>query len=191
MSALWKGIDVGNADLRECRLRALFASLLELAFDYGACYTTDDYQGVSIWRPPLHGMLPFSAYITNGWQMLNIFGVSGSWKAAWTMSALDERHMQQDPQHWYLQTIGTAPMFQGRGYGSALLHAHLRIVDEQGLPAYLEATTEQNARYYEKFGFRVIEEIKFSDTCTSWCMLRAAAGAAGMSVAVEGGKENE
>ena len=42
--------------------------------------------------------------------------------------------------HWYLPVLGTAPEYQGRGVGSALLRALLARSDAEGLPAYLESS---------------------------------------------------
>jgi ribosomal protein S18 acetylase RimI-like enzyme len=163
-----------RGDLKECKCRDLFNSLLTLAFEYGACYVTSDYQSCTIWRPPGQGLLPFTSYVSQGATMLSVFGLTGSWKAIWTMDEIEKRHQQQPKQHWYLQTIGTAPDFQGKGYARALMLKHLALIDQAGLPAYLEATKEDNVKIYEKFGFRVVEGgvIKFSDTCTVYCMAR-------------------
>jgi ribosomal protein S18 acetylase RimI-like enzyme len=70
---------------------------------------------------------------------------------------------KHDPRehHWHLGPLGVDPDFQGRGIGKKLLGAFLEIVDEQGLPAYLETDVDRNVALYEQFGFRVIarEEI--------------------------------
>ena len=39
--------------------------------------------------------------------------------------------------------------------GSALLAANLRVVDEAGLPAYLEASNSANVPLYQRYGFVV------------------------------------
>ncbi len=59
-----------------------------------------------------------------------------------------------DP-HLYLPFIGIRPAFQGRGLGSALLRVVLDRCDAERIPAYLEATCEDNKRLYERHGFAV------------------------------------
>jgi ribosomal protein S18 acetylase RimI-like enzyme len=66
------------------------------------------------------------------------------------------------------------PAQQGRGYGSALLEHALCIIDEQGMPAYLEATTERNKALYERYDFEVVGEIQYGTSPTMWPMYRTA-----------------
>jgi ribosomal protein S18 acetylase RimI-like enzyme len=70
---------------------------------------------------------------------------------------------KHDPQrsHWHIGPIGVDPERQGRGIGKALLGAFLKMVDEQGAHAYLEADVDANVRLYEMFGFKVIAQADF------------------------------
>ena len=52
----------------------------------------------------------------------------------------------------------------------------LCIVDEQGMPAYLEATTERNKRLYERYGFEVTGEIQYGSSPAMWPMYRKPRG---------------
>ena len=87
---------------------------------------------------------------------------------------IDAVHSRMAPfKHWFLQTIGVDPQFQGRGYASKLLTPMLSRIDEESLPCYLETLEEQNVGLYEHFGFKVIEESKVPNTnLTNWAMLR-------------------
>jgi ribosomal protein S18 acetylase RimI-like enzyme len=62
--------------------------------------------------------------------------------------------------HWYLPLIGVAPSGQGRGCGATLLRRGLARCDEDHVPAYLEATSIRSVPLYERFGFKVVGEIK-------------------------------
>ncbi|MFE4644295.1 GNAT family N-acetyltransferase, partial [Streptomyces sp. NPDC056730] len=42
---------------------------------------------------------------------------------------------------------------QGRGLGRALIEPVLERCDREGLPAYLEASSERSRRLYERLGF--------------------------------------
>ncbi len=55
--------------------------------------------------------------------------------------------------HWYLYYLATVPERQGTGIGSALLRPVLRRCDEEGSPAYLEATSQRNRVLYRRHGF--------------------------------------
>lgn len=55
--------------------------------------------------------------------------------------------------HWYLSDIAVDDRARGLGVGSALLTHRLAVIDREGLPAHLEATTPDSRRLYERFGF--------------------------------------
>ena len=78
------------------------------------------------------------------------------------LGVLDETlgaHHPDEPV-WYLGSIATLPDAHGRGYGRRLIEATLAVVDGDGLPAYLEATSLRSAPLYERHGFRPVEPIE-------------------------------
>jgi GNAT superfamily N-acetyltransferase len=88
------------------------------------------------------------------------------------LEEMDEHHPQQPC--WYLPFMGVDPRRQGRGLGGRLLRHGLRRVDEDRLPAYLEASTPRNRALYERHGFGVVGEIRVADSPPLWPMLRPA-----------------
>ncbi len=74
---------------------------------------------------------------------------------AFRMMGVWTKHDPPKP-HWHLGPIGVHPECQGQGIGKAMLASFLKVVDEQGMPAYLEADVDRNVALYEKFGFKVI-----------------------------------
>lgn len=78
--------------------------------------------------------------------------------------------------HWYLPLIGVEPMAQGRGLGTALLRHRLERCDAEGLPAYLEATTERNRDLYARHGFEVLRVLQAGASPPMWAMLRRPRG---------------
>ncbi|MEV6812987.1 GNAT family N-acetyltransferase [Micromonospora sp. NPDC051296] len=63
-----------------------------------------------------------------------------------------DAHRPLDP-HVYLASMGVRPDLRGRGVGGAILAEGLRAADAEGLPTYLEASTEQSRRLYLRHGF--------------------------------------
>jgi predicted N-acetyltransferase YhbS len=59
---------------------------------------------------------------------------------------------------WYLDAIGVDPSRQGRGVGDALVRHGLDAAADAGVDAFLETALAGNVRYYERFGFRVVDE---------------------------------
>lgn len=89
---------------------------------------------------------------------------------------IDTVHQCLTPfKHWFLQTIGIAPQFQGKGYAGKLLRPILSRINEEGLPCYLETLDEQNVSLYEYFGFKIVDKSNVPETSlTNWAMLREA-----------------
>lgn len=87
---------------------------------------------------------------------------------------LDALHPRYAPEpHWYLAMLGVDPAWQRQGLGEALMRPVFAAADRDGLCCYLEAPTEDNARYYERRGFRVLAETDVPDSDVHvWLMRR-------------------
>ncbi|HVB43273.1 MAG TPA: GNAT family N-acetyltransferase [Streptosporangiaceae bacterium] len=67
-------------------------------------------------------------------------------------AALESRHLIGAAHH-HLALLGVRPGQQGRGIGTALLRAHHRLLDQAGVAAYLEASSQRTRRLYERHGY--------------------------------------
>ena len=76
--------------------------------------------------------------------------------------------------HWYLPLIGTDPLHQGKGFGSALLEHAMRRCDKNRMPAYLESSSPGNVPLYERFGFKVMGTIQQGSSPPLFPMFRPA-----------------
>ncbi|MEU6146316.1 GNAT family N-acetyltransferase [Streptomyces sp. NPDC047081] len=75
--------------------------------------------------------------------------------------------------HEYLWMIGTAPGRQGEGLGTALITHVLDRCDQDGLPAYLEASSARSRALYERLGFQLIgSPLRLPDGPLMWPMWR-------------------
>lgn len=76
----------------------------------------------------------------------------------WRKSVWFKEWAAHDPveQHWHLGPIGVLPSHMGRGVGTELMQRFCKEVDNCSARAYLETDLDENVRFYEKFGFRVI-----------------------------------
>jgi ribosomal protein S18 acetylase RimI-like enzyme len=68
-----------------------------------------------------------------------------------TRRAMYEHHPTEP--HYYIRCVGVRPGLQGQGLGSALMRPTLERCDSDGVPAYLEASSERSAALYERLGF--------------------------------------
>lgn len=75
--------------------------------------------------------------------------------------------------HWYLGPIGTEPTHQREGIGTALISHVLARCDKNGLPAYLESSSEANLSLYLRLGFEMSKELRVApDGPRLWLMWR-------------------
>lgn len=67
-------------------------------------------------------------------------------------------HRLAPKSHWYLWAVGVVPPSQGKGVGGRLLKAGLTRANTEGTACYLETGVASNIHFYERHGFRVVEE---------------------------------
>jgi GNAT superfamily N-acetyltransferase len=140
-----------DSETRAEKLLAYFTTELEtLVPDHREVWVTEDGSGAAVWAPPGRWRVPLAQTLGEGPRMLGVFGR----RLPLALRALLrlERHHPK-PGHWYLQYLGVEPRRQGRGLGGALLAPVLARCDAEGVPAYLEASTERNRALYERNGF--------------------------------------
>jgi len=127
----------------------------------GQVWTTDQLDGAALSIPPGMWRLPWPVAIRHGLGFTRAFGARLPHATA-LLLMMERRHISEP--HHYFPYIGVAPAAQGRGLGTRLMQPTLDRCDEVGLPAYLEATSERNAKLYERLGFTVIEELTFASS---------------------------
>jgi GNAT superfamily N-acetyltransferase len=124
----------------------------------GEVYMTKDGAAAALWAPP-------GKWQASVWSMLALLPVmvracGGHLSRALRMQKLmEKKHKEQCESHYYLAYVGTDPVNQGKGYGTALLAHMLRRCDAERVPAYLEASSPRNQALYYRHGFKVIEEL--------------------------------
>lgn len=155
------------------KLEAVMGIFFKLGLPHGACFTTSDYESVTLWRPPNGWHVPFWSYIVNGPKLVSIFG-SRVFGALAVVDMMEKLHPHEP--HWYLQTVGTDPQFQGKGYGGIILRHTLAMADAQHMPCYLESSKDTNIPIYQNFGFKLKDEIQVPNGGPKiWPMWRSAA----------------
>jgi ribosomal protein S18 acetylase RimI-like enzyme len=148
---------IPNDANRQARLRHYFGiELRHFALPHGHVETTDDLAGAMLSLPPGRWRVPLWATLLHG----RVFGVRVA-KAASIGATMEWRHMRlaREP-HYYVRDIGVHPDTQGRGLGSALMRPTLDRCDREGVPAYIEASSERSAALYARLGFQLIEELR-------------------------------
>lgn len=135
----------------------------------GQVWTAAPTTGASLELPPDSWRMPPSTQLLHGPAFVRVFGSRLPRTIA--LLTLMERHHVREP-HYYIPYVGVSPESQGHGLGTALLTPTLDRADIEGLPAYLEATSERNAALYRRLGFIAIGELRLRDSPPLWRMLR-------------------
>ena len=179
---IWKAV---LSDTTRTQKVSAFETPLRYCLKYGRVYATSaNLEGVAAWLPddstiftPLRlvwsGAMP--AAFRLGWKtekkMEPIFG---------PLEAYRTETMRETP-FVYLQIIGVETAMQGRGFGGTLLRALIGDCEQSGRSLYLETETEDNVRFYERFGFVLVRQITLPVIdLPMWLMVRSAGKPAGI-----------
>jgi GNAT superfamily N-acetyltransferase len=153
-----------------------FLVIVGYGIRWGEVYATSPrMEGIAVWyRSEYFPMrfrkilrcVPFSALLGFPW--------SGVGRLQAAADFVEARHQLTAPaKHWFLDSVGVIPQYQGKGYGGKLIRAMLVRTDREKLPVYLDTMDEADVRRYEHFGFRVIDKSAVPKTnLTNWSMLR-------------------
>jgi ribosomal protein S18 acetylase RimI-like enzyme len=150
-------------------LRSFFEVVVDVNQPHDELYVTEpDPVSAAVWVPPGCQSSGEAAEQMVGWL------VDAAAETADRLLAVLELMDQHHPQdsHAYLFFVGTLPQWQSRGIGSALIREVLDRCDQDGIPAYLEASSIESQRLYLRHGFDVTGEIVLPDGPSMWPMWR-------------------
>ncbi|WP_264321318.1 GNAT family N-acetyltransferase [Zarconia navalis] len=136
------------------------------AFDSGTAYCIDEFRATALWFPPGIGVDEEALVALLG----NSVPASNREILFDRVGQMSDYHPQEP--HWYLSILGTDPIHQSRGYGSALLRHGLATCDREQKLAYLEASSPQSAALYARHGFEATGTIEFGPAAAIVPMVR-------------------
>jgi ribosomal protein S18 acetylase RimI-like enzyme len=136
------------------RVVAIFTAIYEGIVDAGVVWEAGDAAGFAVWVPAgsAQDMFESDAAVRDRLAPLTDDG-GARYDVLW--SWIEER-VPDDV--WYLDAIGVDPTRQGEGIGSALIRFGLEQASADGVDAFLETANPRNVGYYERFGFRIVEQ---------------------------------
>jgi ribosomal protein S18 acetylase RimI-like enzyme len=142
---------------REERIKSLMAYSFEVCYASGKVFLSDDKKACALIVLPekrkttLHSIL---------WDLALIFSCTGisNVKKALQREAKIKALQPKGPMH-YLWFIGVSPAEQHKGIGSALLSEIIAEAEREGRIICLETSTLKNIPWYQKFGFKVYNEL--------------------------------
>lgn len=161
---------IPDGDRRQ-RFNTAFFTLYSRAFlRHDQTYTTGgDVVAAALWAPP--GVEPISGEDAEDLgQLMEGLAELDAERFVELTKVFGDHHPHG--AYWYLQFMGVAPGLQGRGIGSRLMTPVLQRCDREGVPAYLDATSERNKRLYERHGFEAEASFAASGGPPVWPMWR-------------------
>jgi ribosomal protein S18 acetylase RimI-like enzyme len=159
---------------RERQSSAIYDFSVKYGILYGEVYSpTERVEGVAIWyHSSDKSYNAFRAVRAGMMRIFLAFDRGSLEKLRFLIHTLDEIQERLLPvPHWFLSFLAVHPEHQGRGHGGTMLKHMLARIDDEGQPSYLEALGEENVGLYERYGFRVVEEIEFAGQ-KLWAMVR-------------------
>ncbi len=137
-------------------------------------HTDDKIAAAAVWLPPGgYPRSPKREVLTNVRAVPAFARARGRIRASLKLlAAVDKAHKDVDGPHFYLAVLGSDPLFQRVGAGSAVLAPVLARCDGEKLPAYLETQKEANLAYYARHRFEVVRKLDMAPTPPVWTLLR-------------------
>jgi ribosomal protein S18 acetylase RimI-like enzyme len=155
--------------------RRLWRLCVEGAMRYPWVWLTAGDTAASVWIPP--GGVEFSEEQAQRFSpiVMELLGPAAT-RVFDAFELLEQAHPHEEP-HYYLSLLGTDPLHRGHGLGLGLLADNLLRIDEEQMPAYLEASNPANVALYRRHGFEVMTSFTVPDggpeVSTMWRERRA------------------
>jgi len=156
-----------DEEIRKKKLPITFEFILTHTLKYGEVYApTNTIEGVALWLPHNKVEITFWRALRSGALRIGIkMGQDIGNRIQKVFYPIDEdrKENMKGKSYIYLQAIGVAPEYQGKGYGGRLLRAMFERCDKEGISIYLETETENNVEMYKKHGFTILKEQYITD----------------------------
>ena len=136
----------------------------KIAFGNNIVYSEENLFGSSLWHPP--GVEFDNSVLESTFEYIPADRIEV------VIKFFEEFEKYHPDDAWYLPFIAVDPSQQRKGIGSFLLKEALKMIDEKGDRAYLEASNESNKALYERHGFVEIGRVQFEDSPPAFPMIR-------------------
>jgi GNAT superfamily N-acetyltransferase len=133
---------------RRAAFPGYFGLYVEHAIEDGLVETTPDRAAAALWIPGTGPGAPPDGYTGR------LAAITGPYLG--NFLAFDEQLDSYHPAgtfHHHLAILAVRPDRQGQGIGTALLHARHAVLEDEGVPAYLEASDARTRRLYLDHGY--------------------------------------
>ena len=134
---------------------------LKECLKYGRVYcSSPSLEGIAAWLPSKYVSVNFFQFIWCGafLSAMKLGNKIGKRISEVAKILTEDRKLNVKEPYIYLYVIGVSPDNQGKGIGSHLINTMIGSLALE-FPIYLETETEQNVKFYEKLGFKVLKKV--------------------------------
>ena len=116
-------------------------------------YEDEEKRGICVWRDAHNEYNMFDFLLCPNWVFLCVY-LPNTIKTLSAYSHLDVKVFPENTK--IISPVFTDPAHQGKGIASALIKQGIKDLTAKGYKLGLEAQREDNVKFYEKLGFKVI-----------------------------------
>jgi GNAT superfamily N-acetyltransferase len=124
-------------------------------------WLTEGNTATSVWIPPNETDFSQEQEAAMEPLLVELLGPGAS-RVLQAVEMFDQAHPRGVP-HFYLSLLGTHKEHRGHAYGLRLMAENLRLIDDAGMPSYLEASNPANVPLYMRYGFEVLGSFTVPD----------------------------
>lgn len=129
----------------------------ELCYMFGDVFISEDKNGCALIMLPDKKKTNVKSILLDIKFIFSGLGLSNVKKAMSREGKINKLH-PHDPMY-YLWFIGVDPKHQDKGIGSELMKQVIQRAERKNRPILLETSTLKNIPWYEKYGFKIYNEL--------------------------------
>ena len=142
---------------RKQRLRSLMEYSFDVCHAFGDVFLSEDRRGCALILLPDKKKMTLKSILWDVKLITNCIGIADISKAMGRESKI--KKLQPKAKMYYLWFIGVDPSEQSKGIGGNLLEGVIKKAELLNRPVCLETSTVKNIPWYEKFGFKIYNEL--------------------------------
>jgi ribosomal protein S18 acetylase RimI-like enzyme len=153
---------VRQNDKRKVRIKALIAYSFDVCLIFGDVWIADDRKACALVLYPDQKKTTLKTIWLDIKLIFQAIGLGGMSKTLNREVQIKKRQLKMPMM--YLWFIGVSPLYQQHGLGSKLLQQVLDEAKRINRPIFLETSVLKNIAWYERFGFKVYDNLELDYT---------------------------
>jgi len=142
------------------RIKALMDYSFEVCYEFGEVFLSDDKKACALVLFPDQKRTTLKSMLLDLKLIFACVGISNIGKALSRESKI--KQLQPKEPMFYIWFIGVDPAYQNSGIGSKLLNELLEESKRKQRRVFLETSTAKNIPWYQRFGFKIYDELDLS-----------------------------